>query len=68
MHQSAARRAIADDDPIGTTLVKLAPTSAGFARNYVIAASFGVVAFSVLIQGMTLQPLLKKLGLLEESK
>jgi len=53
---------------LGLVLALSVPTSAGFARNYVIAASFGVVAFSVLIQGMTLQPLLKKLGLLEESK
>ena len=33
-------------------------------RNEILIATFGVVAFSVVIQGLTMSPLLKKLGLL----
>ena len=38
----------------------------GFAPSSVIAATFGVVAFSVLVQALTLQPFLRRLGPIEE--
>lgn len=38
------------------------------AREQVLAATFGVVAFSVLVQGMTMPPLLRRLGLISASR
>jgi CPA1 family monovalent cation:H+ antiporter len=52
---------------LGLVLALSVPASQGFARSDVIAATFGVVAFSVLVQGITLRPVLKKLGLLEQA-
>ena len=34
-------------------------------RNEIVVATFGVVAFSVLVQGLTMSPLMRKLGLLQ---
>lgn len=34
----------------------------------IVATAFGVVAFSIIVQGITMGPLLKKLGLLEKSQ
>ncbi len=36
-------------------------------RNDIVIASFAVVAFSVLVQGLTMTPLMRRLGLLPDS-
>jgi CPA1 family monovalent cation:H+ antiporter len=35
--------------------------------NEIVIASFAVVAFSVLVQGLTMTPLMRRLGLLPAS-
>jgi len=35
-------------------------------RNELVAAAFAVVAFSIVVQGMTMQPLLRRLGHLQD--
>jgi CPA1 family monovalent cation:H+ antiporter len=37
-------------------------------RDLIITTTFAVVAFSVIVQGVTVQPLLRKLGILDEGK
>lgn len=52
---------------LGLVLALSAPKIPGFDHGTLITASFGVVAFSVLVQGMTLSPLLGRVGLLNPS-
>lgn len=52
---------------LGLVLALSAPAIPGLAHSDIVAASFGVVAFSVLVQGLTLSPLLGRLGLLAQN-
>jgi CPA1 family monovalent cation:H+ antiporter len=50
---------------LGLALALALPPALAF-RNEIVVATFGAVAFSVLVQGLTMAPFLKLLGLLPE--
>jgi CPA1 family monovalent cation:H+ antiporter len=52
---------------LGLALALSLPANFPFA-NDIVAATFGVVAFSVLVQGLTIPPLIKRLGLASSGK
>ena len=53
---------------LAVALALSVPHGAGLERNLLLVATYVVVVFSILVQGLTISPLLKRLGLASERR